>query len=252
MNGYSGFYEQPVSGGATAMIRFLCLNAFIASYSIMFCLWAILLSLFNCSARRVHFWVAVPWAKGILRVCGIKVDVSGKENVDPDVPRVYMVNHQSYFDVFVVLACLPLDFKFLLKEELMRIPLLGPAMRHAGYIGIERDDPRKAIKSMNLAAQRIKGGASVLIFPEGTRSLDGNLGSFKKGGFNLALKSGCDIVPVTISGTARIVPKGSLKIEKGNVGFFISRPIPLAGYSRRNVAQLMDEVRASMLASKEK
>ena len=234
------------------MIRFLCLNAFIAIYSILFCLWAILLSLFNCSARRVHFWVAVPWAKVILLVCGIKVAVSGKENVDPEVPRVYMVNHQSYFDVFVVLACLPVDFKFLLKEELMRIPLLGPAMKRAGYIGIERDDPRKAIKSMNLAAERIRGGASVLIFPEGTRSLDGRLGSFKKGGFNLALKSGCDIVPVAISGTARIVPKGSLKIEKGNVGFVIGRPIPLAGYSRRNVAQLMDEVRASMLASKQK
>ena len=178
--------------------------------------------------------------------------VSGRENVDPNVPRIYMVNHQSYFDVFVVLASLPVDFKFLLKEELMRIPLFGPAMKRAGYIGIEREDPRKAIKSMNLAAERIRGGASVLIFPEGTRSLDGSLGSFKKGGFNLALKSGCDIVPVTISGTARIVPKGSLKIERGNVAFSVSRPIPLAGYSRRNVAQLMDEVRASMLASKKR
>jgi len=233
------------------MIRFLFLNAFIAIYSVMFCLWAILLSIFNCSARRIHFWVAVPWAKGILRVCGIAVAVSGKENVEPEIPRVYMVNHQSYFDVFVVLACLPLDFKFLLKEELMRIPLLGPAMKRAGYIGIERDDPRKAIKSMNLAAERIRGGASVLIFPEGTRSLDGRLGSFKKGGFNLALKSGCDIVPVFISGTARIVPKGSLKIEKGNVKLSVGRPIPLSGYNRKNVAQLMDEVRISMLASQE-
>ena len=233
------------------MIRFLFLNAFIAIYSVMFCLWAILLSIFNCSARRIHFWVAVPWAKGILRVCGIAVAVSGKENVEPEIPRVYMVNHQSYFDVFVVLACLPLDFKFLLKEELMRIPLLGPAMKRAGYIGIERDDPRKAIKSMNLAAERIRGGASVLIFPEGTRSLDGRLGSFKKGGFNLALKSGCDIVPVFISGTARIVPKGSLKIEKGNVKLSVGRPIPLSGYNRKNVAQLMDEVRRSMLASQE-
>ncbi len=234
------------------MIRFLCLNAFIAVHSILFCVWAILLSLFKCTPRRVHFWVAVPWAKGILRVCGIKVHVSGKEHADPQVPRVYMANHQSYFDVFVVLACLPLDFKFLLKEELMRIPLLGPAMKRAGYIGIERDDPRKAIKSMNLAAQRIKAGASVLIFPEGTRSLDGTLGAFKKGGFNLALKSGCDIVPVAISGTANIVPKGSLKIEKGNVQFCICRPIPLAGYSRKNMAALMEEVRASMCAAREK
>ena len=231
------------------MIRFLCLNAFIVIYSITFCLWAILLAFITDNARRIHFWVAVPWAKVILRVCGIKVAVSGKENVDPDIPRIYMVNHQSYFDIFVVLACLPVDFKFLLKEELMRIPLLGPAMKRAGYIGIARDDPRKAIKSMNLAAARIKGGASVLIFPEGTRSEDGHLGSFKKGGFNLALKSGCDIVPVAISGTTRIVPKGSLRVEKGIVGFHVNMPISLAGYSKRNIVQLMDEVHSSILAA---
>ncbi len=234
------------------MIRFLCINTFIVIYSIMFCLWAILLALFTDNARRIHFWVAVPWAKVILKVCGIKVAISGKENVDPSIPRVYMVNHQSYFDIFVVLARLPVDFKFLLKEELMHIPLLGPAMKRAGYIGITRDDPRKAIKSMNLAAKRIKGGASVLIFPEGTRSVDGRLGSFKKGGFNLALKSGCDIVPVTISGTARIVSKGSLRVEKGTVGFHIGRPIALTGYSKRNIAQLMDEVHSSILAAAEK
>ncbi|MFP4087822.1 MAG: lysophospholipid acyltransferase family protein, partial [Desulfobacteraceae bacterium] len=178
------------------MIRYVALNAFIGVYSIFFCLWGLALSLFDATGARVHRYCAVPWAQGILRVCGIRVKVKGQAGLNPGVPRIYMVNHQSFFDIFILLAHLPVDFKFILKRELMRIPLLGPAMKGAKYIAIERDDPRMAVKSMNQAAQQIKQGASVLIFPEGTRSRDGRLQPFKKGGFSLAVKAGCDIVPV--------------------------------------------------------
>jgi 1-acyl-sn-glycerol-3-phosphate acyltransferase len=228
------------------MIRFLLLNAFVAVYSILFCLWGMTLSLFDTDGGMVHHYCAVPWARGILRVCGVKVLVSGKENLDPAVPRIYVCNHQSYFDIFALLAHLPVHFKFVLKEELMRIPLLGTAMRGARYIGIDRQDPRKALKGMAEAAERIREGASILIFPEGTRSLDGELQPFKPGGFHLALKARCDILPLAILNSRLIVPKGSLRIRKGTVEMRIGNPIPLEGYSKKNMPLLMDRVWEAM------
>ncbi|MCP4578219.1 MAG: 1-acyl-sn-glycerol-3-phosphate acyltransferase [Deltaproteobacteria bacterium] len=224
------------------MLRYVALNAFIGLFSVVMCIWALVIPIFGGSARTVHFRCAVPWAKVILRVCGIRVTVYGLENVRPEIPRIYMCNHQSFFDIWTILAFLPVDFKFILKQELMKIPLLGPAMTQAGYIGIERKDPRKSVKSIALAAKRIKGGASVLIFPEGTRSVDGHLQSFKRGGFNLAFKSGCDIVPMAINGSHRIATKGSLCINKGSYSFHIGEPISLSGYGKKDIPRLMDRV----------
>ena len=132
-----------------------------------------------------------------------------------------------------------MDFKFLLKQELMKIPLLGWAMKGAEYIAIDRENPRKALQSMNEAARRIKEGASVLIFPEGTRSVDGQLQPFKKGGFRLALKAGCDLVPIGIIDSCRIVSKGSLTVQRGNVSMNIGEPVFAGEYSKRNMDELM-------------
>ncbi len=158
-----------------------------------------------------------------------------------------MVNHQSIFDIFTLLACLPVDFKFLLKQELMKVPFFGAAMKRAGYISIDRRNPRKAVKSMNEAAEKIKNGASVLVFPEGTRGKDGRLQTFKSGGFHLALKSGTDIVPVAIVDSHLIVPKGSLRIKKGTISMNIGRSIRTRDYSKKDMNQLMDQVRDAML-----
>ena len=162
-----------------------------------------------------------------------------------------MTNHQSYLDVFGLLSVLPVDFKFLMKQELMKIPLLGFAMRRAGYIGIEREDPRKAVESMRAAAERIKNSASVLIFPEGTRSQDGNLQAFKRGGFNLALRAGCDIMPIGIAGSGRLLPKGSFSVKKGTFAISIGRPIKTSGYTKRTIERLMEEVREAISILKE-
>jgi len=234
------------------MIRFFLLKAFMAIHTIVLCLWCLVLSFVYRDEKKVHFYGAVPWAKTILWVCGVKVRASGLQNVEPGVPRIYMTNHQSFFDIFALLAYIPIDFKFIMKQELMRVPVFGSAMRRAGYIGIEREDPRKAVKSMKEAVQKIRGGVSVVMFPEGTRSVDGRLLPFKRGGFNLALKSGCDIVPVAISESYRIVPKGSLKIRKGSFGIHIGEPISLKGYGRKNINQLMDRVKEAMQGLLEK
>ncbi|HDR15952.1 MAG TPA: 1-acyl-sn-glycerol-3-phosphate acyltransferase [Desulfobacteraceae bacterium] len=231
------------------MIRFVFLNLAIALLTILFSIIALVVSLFDRKGGRlVHFSAAVPWARAILAVSGIKVRIEEIERVDGTVPRIYMSNHQSAFDIFVLLVSLPVDFKFIMKEELMKIPLFGFACRRAGYIGIVRDDPRKAVKSMERAAERIRRGASVLVFPEGTRSEDGQLQSFKKGGFHLALRAGCDIVPVTIIGTSKIMRKGSFRINAGEVRVMVGLPVSVEEYNKQSVGDLMRRIQAEMIS----
>lgn len=229
------------------MIRFLSLNAFIGVHTVIFCLWAILLSLFDRDGRLIRYYVCEPWSKTILWVCGIKAHVTGQENIKGDVPHVFMCNHQSYFDIFALLAYLPSDFKFILKHELMKIPLLGLAMKRAGYFAIERENPREAIRSMDEVVEKVKAGTSVLVFPEGTRSIDGRLQALKKGAFHVAIKSGCDIVPIAISNTCRIVTKGSFKINKGDIAIHFGSPISVKDYNRKDLPRLIERVRWAIL-----
>lgn len=229
------------------MIRLVLLNAFIALHTIVFIIEGLCLAPFDRTGSLIHRLCARPWARIILWVSGIKTTVKGLENIDPARPRIYMTNHASYFDIFALLAFLPVDFKFIMKQELMRIPLFGAAVRRAGYIGIARDEPRKAAESINEAAKKIASGSSVLIFPEGTRSEDGILLPFKKGGFTLAMKSGCEIVPVAVIGSHRIVKKGSFKINKGSITVSFGKAIPVASYTKRETDALMARVREAML-----
>ncbi len=230
------------------MLRFICINAFIGVYSVFICLYAVFLSLFDKDGKLMHFYATVPWAKVILWVCGVKVKVKGLENVDPDLPRIYMSNHQSYFDIFALFAGLPIDFKYILKKELMRIPLFGITVRRGRHISIDRGNPRKAFESVQKAAEKIKSGYSVLIFPEGTRSPDGHMQPFKRGGFRLALQAGCDIVPVAICNSHNISAKGSLKVNKGVIAINIGKPISIKDYSKKNIDKLMARVREAVVA----
>jgi len=228
------------------MIRSLFLNIFIGLVTLFFCAIAMPLALFDKEGRLIHTYIAAPWGRIILWACGVKVDVRGGEKLDPAEPRVFLVNHQSFFDIFILLAHLRTHFKFVLKQELMRIPVLGFTMKQARYISIDRDNPRKAVKSMNEAAERIKDGASIVVFPEGTRSLDGRLQAFKRGGFLLALKAGSLVVPVTIHGSTRIAPKGSRRIHPTTVGMTVGEAVSLKGYTRKNINDFMTRMHELM------
>lgn len=229
------------------MFRFFFLNAFIGLHTVIFCFWGVLISLFDRKGKTVHRYAAVPWAKIILWVCGVRLVVNGLENIRHDSPQIFMSNHQSFFDIFTLLAGLPVDFKFILKKELMKIPLFGTAMKGARYISIDRADPRMAIMSMNEAAERIQSGAYVLIFPEGTRSVDGKVQDLKKGGFHLAMKSGCDIVPIAINKSRDIAPKGSLRIKKGTIILNIGKAIRVKEYAKSEMDLLIRHTRESII-----
>jgi 1-acyl-sn-glycerol-3-phosphate acyltransferase len=127
--------------------------------------------------------------------------------------------------------------------ELFKIPIFGRAMRKAGYISIDRYNRQSAIKSLSVAANKIKSGVSVLIFPEGTRSRDGKIRPFKKGGFVLAIDSGVPIVPVVITGTRSIMTKGKFRVNAGHVNMVIHKPIDTSAYTRETKEALMESVR---------
>jgi 1-acyl-sn-glycerol-3-phosphate acyltransferase len=217
----------------------------------MMCLLALVVSIFSSHKNLVHHYCAVPWAKVILIVCGVKLRIKYLEDIEKDRPHIFMSNHQSYFDIFTLLAGLPEDFRFILKKELMRIPILGITMKRAGYISIDRGDTRNAIKSMDMAVEKIINGASVLVFPEGTRSKDGAVRQFKKGGFHMALRSGCELVPVAIVNSRKIVSKGSLRINRGTIDLVIGRPISVKNYSKRDIGILINRVRDAVIGQME-
>jgi len=203
---------------------------------------AVVTSFFTRTGNPVHF-VARLWARSILFVSRIKVTVSGLSNVDSSKSFIYMSNHQSNFDIPVLLAYIPGQFRWLAKAELFRIPIFGHGMRGAGYISIDRFNRDSAFQSIAQAAKKIKDGVSVMIFPEGTRSKDGSIRPFKKGGFIMAVDSGVPIVPVVIRGTWPIMSKESLRINRGDVHLDIKQPIDTHAYTRDNKDILIDRVR---------
>jgi 1-acyl-sn-glycerol-3-phosphate acyltransferase len=183
------------------------------------------------------------WSRIMLFASGVKVQVEGLDNINPQESYVFAANHQSQFDIFTILGHLPTQFRWLAKKELFRIPILGAAMKSAGYIPIDRNNRKEAFKSIDLAANRVREGTSVVIFPEGTRSLDGKLQPFKKGGFHLAIKSRRPIVPVSISGAFSILPKKGFRVRPQLVKVYVGEPVPTEGVTPQNRAWLISEIR---------
>ena len=206
----------------------------------------ILCSFFSRSGNGPHL-LARAWANSILWASRVKITVKGTEKLDPDRSYIYMPNHQSNADIPLLLGRLPVQFRWLAKAELFRIPLFGRAMRGVGYISIDRSNRKSAFESLARAARTIRNGTSVLIFPEGTRSRDGHILPFKKGGFVLAVDSGVPIVPVIIRGTREIIPKGRLLIRPAPVVMEILDPVETADYTRKTKDDLLARIRSILI-----
>ena len=203
----------------------------------------ILCSCFSRNGNLLHL-MARFWANGILWMSRVRVTVIGSENLQPGRSYIYMANHQSNADIPVLLGRLPVQFRWLAKAELFKIPIFGRAMRKVGYISIDRSNRKSAFGSLEQAARTIRNGTSVMIFPEGTRSRDGSLLPFKKGGFVLAVDAGVPIVPVIIKGTGDIIPKGKIMVRSAPVTMEILEPVETADYTRKTKDALLEKIRA--------
>jgi 1-acyl-sn-glycerol-3-phosphate acyltransferase len=188
------------------------------------------------------------WARVALRGAGARLEVHSRAELRRGRPYVFMANHLSTVDIWAVLVALPVSFRFIAKKQLGAIPLFGWAMRAGRFIFIDRHNPAVARRSIEEAARRIEQGQSVVIFPEGTRSRDGRLAPFKKGGFHLALSSGVDIVPVAIRGSDRVWAPGTLAMHPGTVLVQIDQPISTAGLTNGDRDALVERVRDRIAA----
>jgi 1-acyl-sn-glycerol-3-phosphate acyltransferase len=187
------------------------------------------------------------WSGWILGSLGIPLAVTGRERLEPGQTYVLMSNHQSVFDIFALFRSCDRPFRMVAKRILFWIPILGWSMWMCGFIPIDRSNRDSAIRSLDRAARKIRSGVSVLVFPEGTRSRDGTLQPFKKGGFMMALEAGVPVVPVVVLGTDAIMEKGSLRVGRADVTVRIGTPIETAGRGARGRVRLMDEVRRAMI-----
>ena len=214
----------------------------------LLCIGYLLISALFGGEERLHT-SARQWARGCLWLGGVRLKVVGVEHLPAQGPVVYMANHQGNFDIPALFAALPVQFRWLAKAELFRIPLFGLTMRIAGYIPVERQDRRLAVQSMNLAAGRVAAGTSIMIFPEGTRSPDGALLPFKKGGFILALQAQAPIVPIAIDGSAALMLKSSWLIRSGEIRLRIFPALPTAGLEMKDRDALLAEVEARIASA---
>lgn len=211
----------------------------IAAYTFALGLPAIVFSLLGRprSARRM----TAIWARLVLRSLGVDVTVCGAERC-PAGAAVYAANHTSALDIPILFGFLPVDFRIIHKRSLYLVPVLGQYLYVSGHIGIHRGSAFRARKGLEVAAERVRGGTSVVVFPEGTRSPEGDLGAFKRSSFLPALEAGVPVVPLSLVGV-KDVARGGLHVRAGRVQLVVHSPIPTAGREVEEAGALAEEVR---------
>jgi len=195
--------------------------------------------------RAAHY-VGCVWARMLCFANFTHISVSGWENMKAGQSYVIMANHQSHFDVLALYGHFWRQFRWVAKQELRKVPFLGPACVAVGHVFIDRSNRESAIASLNAARPRLAGGVSVLFFPEGTRSRDGRMKEFKKGGFVMALDMGLPILPVSISGTHKVLPGKSFRLLPGCARVTIHPPIETAPYGHEGRDMLLADVRKAI------
>ena len=188
------------------------------------------------------------WAEGLLSAAGVSVVLHGEERMRTGEPRIFVCNHVSWYDVLVLVAYLP-RYSFVAKAELFRIPLFGRGALAVGTIPIERDNRKSAFESYRVAAERIRAGASVVVYPEGTRGATYALRPFKKGPFVLAVAAGVPVVPTIVHGSIEVLPRNSLRLHAGRtIHVHFLEPVQVAGLRYDDRDRLMRAVYDRMAA----
>jgi 1-acyl-sn-glycerol-3-phosphate acyltransferase len=227
----------------------LAADAWIFSSTIVLGILAITATLIGRSGRPVDV-LGRLWSRWIVRVCGIDLQVEGRERLQPGQSYVLISNHLSNFDIWCTLASMPFTVRFVAKKELLRLPVFGQALALSDHIVIDRQDPDAAIEKINAAAARAPDGIGILFYAEGTRSRDGTVHEFKKGGVSLALRAGLPIVPMSVSGTRKFLPRGCAVIRPGGrVHIALAEPIPTADVPFERRDELNERIRAVVVSN---
>ncbi len=192
------------------------------------------------------YQLARLWSRLNLWVCGVRLEVERESPLEPGRGYIYMSNHQSMFDIPVLIGSIPGQTRFMAKKSLFKIPAFGWALSAGGFIPVDRGNRRAAAETYRIAVEHIDKGHSILIFPEQTRSPDGDLLPFKRGGVVIAQQTGAAIVPVGIRGTREIRPKGSSLVIPGSVRVRYGKPIELAELGETETAELVAKVRSEV------
>lgn len=199
-------------------------NLFFAIISIVTAVLTLIFKPVNIKGKPINLLMKF-WCNSALFIYGVKVNVYGRENIKDGSGKVYISNHSSYLDIFVLLAKIPDNVRIIYKKELNKIPLFGWAMMVAEFVPINRENIREAMKALDKASEKIKRGISFVIFPEGTRSKDGTVQEFKRGMFVLTEKANAQIIPVSLSNTFNLMGYDSLRIKSGVVNLVIGKPL---------------------------
>jgi 1-acyl-sn-glycerol-3-phosphate acyltransferase len=213
----------------------------IALYTLAFGAMSIASSFFEKSGYFAH-WCARTWSRFILVTTGVRVDVTGLEQLDPAGTYVFVANHQSFYDIPILFWSLPHQLRIIAKESLGQVPVIGWHLRRTGHMLVDRSRPDRA-KIFDWAARLTKNGLSLILFPEGTRSVDGRVGKFKAGTFFLALDANLRVVPLSIVGSRHVMLKGRIATYPGRVKLIVHPPIDTTGMSSRNAREFAERVR---------
>ena len=232
----------------TSFLRTILLYTTAAVVTLVLGLTVIVGALLGVKDKPGGLFEKVPrwWSSAVLWAAGIKVRVHGMENAKSGEPHIFASNHVSWFDVPSLAKMLP-RYKFVAKAELFKVPIFGPGMRAIGMIEIQRDNRKAAFGAYDVAAERIRAGSSVVVFPEGTRGHDYPLRPFKKGPFVLAIAAGVPVVPIIVHGTIEIMPKGSLWVHPGTIDIHLLEPVRTSGVDYDHREALMQTVRTRMV-----
>ena len=226
---YSWFIFAPVMALATLFFAVVCL-----------------LLLPFLGPRRVARITAVPWARLGLLLSGVQIHIEGREHLRPGQSYVIVANHLSQVDIWVLYGYLGIDFRWVMKQEMRRVPVIGYCCARLGHIFIDRRDHQSAVASLARAERQLADGTSILFFPEGTRSRSGTLQAFKKGAFRMAQDLDLPLLPVTITGTHDILPPDTLRLQSGTVGLTLHPPIKVEGGDDASLARALQRSRAAI------
>jgi 1-acyl-sn-glycerol-3-phosphate acyltransferase len=198
---------------------------------------------------NLAFSISKLWAYTMLAVSFVHTEIKNKEKIQPRTSYIIISNHQSLYDIIALVTTLGIQYRWFIKKEVLKIPIFGYALYASRNIFIDRSNTASAIESINKGIDRLPKGVSVMVFAEGSRSPDGQIHEFKKGGFVTAVRRKILVLPVTVNGSRRVLPKGSLVFKPGKIQVVIGDPIDTSGYTTNTVQELIDKTRQAVMAN---